>query len=201
MSRFRVGALLFEGFEMLDLYGPLEMYGMHPDIFTIIPVAQSMAPVRASNGPCTLPEASFEDQGLSYDILLVPGGDGTRREENNPALLTWLAEAGAQAQVITSVCTGSGLLARAGLLDGHAATTNKLGFDEVARLGPETTWQRSARWVVSGNRITSSGVSAGIDMTLAVIEQLAGKEIADEAALWAEYTRQHDADADPFAVR
>ena len=200
MSRFSVAAVLFEGFEMLDLYGPLEMYAMHPEIFTITTIAETMEPVQSSSGPCTLPEDVFANAVL-YDILLVPGGDGTRIQEENAVLLDWLATAGARACRITSVCTGSGLLARAGLLDGHAATTNKRAFDEVARLGPRTDWRRSARWVVSGNRVTSSGVSAGIDMTLAVIEVLAGARTAYNAALWAEYTRQTDADKDPFAIR
>lgn len=199
MSKFSVAAVLFPGFEMLDLYGPLEMYAMHPDIFGITTIAESMDPVRASGGPSTLPEDVFANAS-AYDILLVPGGAGTRNQVENPLLLDWLTQASARARTVTSVCTGSGLLARAGVLDGHAATTNKLAFDEVARLGPRTDWRRSARWVVSGNRVTSSGVSAGIDMTLAVIERLAGAKIADEAALWAEYTRQQDAGADPFAI-
>lgn len=200
MSRFSVAAVLFPGFEMLDLYGPLEMYAMHPDIFAITAIAETMDPVRASGGPCTLPEDVFANSG-PYDILLVPGGDGTRMQEENTVLLDWLAAAGARARMITSVCTGSGLLARAGLLDGHAATTNKIAFDEVAALGPRTEWRGSARWVVSGNRVTSSGVSAGIDMTLAVIEDLAGAKTADDAALWAEYTRRRHAEADPFEIR
>lgn len=199
MSRFRVAALLYDGFEMLDLYGPLEMYCAHPDIFELVTVAEGMEPVRAAFGPATLPEETFAE-GTSFDILLIPGGAGTRREVDNPALLGWLARAGARAQVITSVCTGSVLLARAGLLEGHPATTNKMWFDEMAALAPGIDWRKRARWVESGRLFTSSGVSAGMDMTLAVIERLAGASAAATSAAEAEYTRNPDPDNDPFAI-
>ena len=195
----QVGAVLFEGFEMLDLYGPLEMFSMLPDAFTITTIAQSAGPVRASNGPATVAEASFADRS-DFDILLVPGGAGTRSEISNPALLNRLAHAGPKAEIIiSSVCTGSALLAAAGLLEGHSATTNKLAFDWVASTAPQVDWRRRARWVESGNRFTSSGVSAGIDMTLALIARLLGNQAAADAALWAEYTPNTDPDNDPFA--
>lgn len=199
MSRFRVAALLYDGFEMLDLYGPLEMYCAHPEIFELVTVAEGMEPVRASFGPATLPEDTFQE-GTSFDILLIPGGAGTRREVDNPALLGWLARAGARAQVITSVCTGSVLLARAGLLEGHPATTNKMWFDEMVALAPGIDWRKRARWVESGKLFTSSGVSAGMDMTLTVIERLAGAEAAAASAAEAEYMRNPDPDNDPFAI-
>jgi transcriptional regulator GlxA family with amidase domain len=199
MSRFRVAAVLFENFEMLDLYGPLEMYCAHPEAFEIITIAERTGPVRAYGGPCTLAEDSFDNRA-AYDILLVPGGSGTRQEVDNPAMLEWLRQAGPRAQLITSVCTGSSLLARAGLLGSGPATTNKAWFDEMAALAPDVDWRKRARWVESGKCFTSSGVSAGMDMTLAVIERLLGREAAEIAAQEAEYTRNPDPDNDPFAI-
>ena len=105
------------------------------------------------------------------DVMLVPGGIGTRREVNNTKLLEWLVRRAAEAEIVTSVCTGAALLARAGLLDGHRATTNKLSFKWVTEQGPAVEWIKQARWVEDGKFATSSGVSAGIDMTLALIAQ------------------------------
>jgi putative intracellular protease/amidase len=92
------------------------------------------------------------------DVLLVPGGPGTRQEVDNPVLIDWLATRGADAEIISSVCTGAALLARAGLLDGRAATTNKQAFAWVTEQGPRVRWVRRARWVDDGRVVTSSGV-------------------------------------------
>ena len=193
-----VGAVLFEGFEMLDLYGPLEMFAMHRDAFAIRAVAQARGPVLASGGSASVAQDRFGDK--RYDILLVPGGAGTRAEAENKVMLDWLREASRSAELVTSVCTGSALLAAAGLLDGRKATTNKRAFDWAAGFGPRVHWQRKARWVEDGKFLTSSGVSAGIDMSLAVIERLLGPQAAEDAAMWAEYERNADPDNDPFEV-
>ncbi|MEL7462712.1 MAG: DJ-1/PfpI family protein [Pseudomonadota bacterium] len=194
-----IAALVFPDYELLDLYGPLEMFSMHTDAFEQKIVALDAAPVASSAGPRTAVDATL-DEGDAYDILLVPGGRGTRRDVENQPLLDWLARSAPKAEIVASVCTGSALLARAGLLDGKAATTNKLAFDWVASQGPKTDWRRRARWVEDGNVFTASGVSAGTDMSLAVIERLLGPEKAAEAAFWAEYERNADPDHDPFAV-
>jgi transcriptional regulator GlxA family with amidase domain len=133
------------------------------------------------------------------EVLLVPGGPGTRREIENPALIAWLATRGAEAAIVTSVCTGAALLARAGLLDGQEATTNKQVFAWVAEQGPRTAWVRRARWVDDGRVVTSSGVSAGIDMALYLVERLAGAEVAERIATSMEYRRHRDPADDPFA--
>lgn len=192
-----IGALAFEGFELLDLYGPLEMFGLLEDEFRIRIVAETRAPVASAQGVRTDVDDLTSD-GAPYDVLLIPGGRGTRREVGNEGLLQWLAAAAARAELTTSVCTGAALLARAGLLDGRAATTNKLAFDAMTKYGPKTDWRRRARWVEDGPIITASGVSAGIDMSLAAIERLVGPEAAAKAALWAEYERNADPDHDPF---
>ncbi|WP_299348795.1 DJ-1/PfpI family protein [uncultured Shimia sp.] len=197
----KIGAVIFDGFEMLDYYGPLEMFAMHRDAFEIVAVGQNGDGAQASGGPRTMPDATFSD-GTSYDILLVPGGMGTRAELDNPVMLDWLRAACAEAEIVTSVCTGSALLARAGALDGRAATTNKRAFDWVCDVAQTdtVTWKQTARWVEDGKFFTSSGVSAGMDMSLAVIERLLGKDAARDAALWAEYEPNTDPNNDPFAL-
>ena len=194
-----IAALVFPEFELLDLYGPLEMFSMHPEAFEQKIVALEADPVSSSAGPRVAVDATLDD-GDDYDILLVPGGRGTRRDVENQPLLDWLARAAGKAEIVASVRTGSALLARAGLLDGKPATTNKLAFDWVAAQDPKTDWRRRARWVEDGDFFTASGVSAGTDMSLALIERLIGAEAARQAAFWAEYERNADPDNDPFAV-
>ncbi|MEM7505873.1 MAG: DJ-1/PfpI family protein [Pseudomonadota bacterium] len=200
MARQRLATLLFPEFELLDVFGPLEMFGMFPEEFDLRMIAEGAEPVASTQGPRSTIDSVLE-KTPAPDILLVPGGRGTRREVDNPALIGWLREVGMRSGLITSVCTGSALLARAGVLDGRRATTNKLAFDEITPFGPNTDWVSRARWVEDGPVITASGVSAGIDMSLAVIAQVLGPEAARDAALWAEYEANTDPDNDPFALQ
>lgn len=196
--KFTVGALVFPEFELLDLYGPLEMFSIPTDRFEIRIVAETAGPVAARGGPKTHVDDLMSDH-KPYDILLVPGGLCTRREVENAALLDWLRAAAGRARLVTSVCTGATLLARAGLLDHRKATTNKLAWDWATAQGPNVDWQRKARWVEDGAFVTASGVSAGIDMSLAVIARLIDTETAESAARAAEYDWHRDADWDPFS--
>lgn len=193
-----IGALVFPGFELLDLYGPLEMFGLNQDAFKIHIVAETMDPVAATPGPRTTPDEAFGDRER-YDILLVPGGMGSRPGMENRALITWIAEQAGRAEIIASVCTGSALLAGAGVLDGRRATSNKMAWDWVVSTGPKVDWVRQARWVEDGNIFTSSGVSAGTDMSLALIEKLIGIEAMETIARRAEYVRNPNPNDDPFA--
>ena len=193
-----VGALIFPGFELLDLYGPLEMFGMLREQLSIRLVAEGREPIASAQGPRALPDDSFAD-GKSYDILLIPGGRGARTEIDNPFFMDWLRVASQDAEITASVCTGSALLARAGLLDGRRATTNKLAWQWATSHGPKVDWQPRARWVVDEPFYTSSGVSAGIDMSLALIAALTDEATADEVARWAEYQRHRAPGDDPFA--
>lgn len=194
-----IGAVLFPGFELLDLYGPLEMYSLLPKDFEIRTVAETAGPVAANNGPATLAKDSFADD-RAYDLLVVPGGRGTRIEMHNPVMTDWLARASGRAEWVTTVCTGSMLFAATGLLDGRKATSNKLAFKEVANAFPAVDWQPRARWVRDGQIVTSSGISAGMDMTLSLIGTLLGPDKARNVARWAEYTPVTDPDNDPFCA-
>lgn len=174
------------------------MYGIAKAHFDIRLVAQNGGEVVSSQGPKSVADHTFDDAPY-YDILLVPGGLGTRRELKNEALLSWLTAQAEKVEYMTSVCTGSALLAKAGLLDGVRATTNKAAYRWATAQGPEVRWQKQARWVEDGRFFTSSGVSAGIDMTLALIQKLHGKETAEKTAAFAEYEWHRDASRDPFA--
>ena len=193
-----LGAVLFPDFELLDVFGPLEVLGFLRDTFRIVLVGPEAGPVASVQGP-----RSIADHGLAdcppLDVLLVPGGLGTRREVGNDHLLGWLRERAADATYVTSVCTGAALLARAGLLDGHRATSNKRSWDWVVSQGPKVEWIRRARWVEDGNRWTSSGVSAGIDMTLQLVATRLGVDVAEETAWRIEHAWHRDATVDPFA--
>lgn len=194
-----LGALLFPGFEPLDLYGPLEMFGMLRDRVSVTLVAETAQPVAAIQGSRTLPDATIAT-APAFDLLLVPGGMGTRREVDNAALVGWLGRAADAAALVTTVCTGAALLARTGRLDGRRATTNKAAFRWVETQGPAVRWQARARWVEDGKYLTSSGVSAGMDMALAAIARRFDLETARGVARAAEYRWVEDAGEDPFAA-
>ena len=161
-------------------------------------MAREPGRVKAGEGPATWADWSFE-QAPDYDILLVPGGFGTRAAVADQVFLGRLAAASRRARITTTVCTGSALLARTGLLDGRPATSNKIAWDWVVQQGPRVLWKRKARWVDAGDVLTSSGVSAGIDMALSLIAHLHGREMALTAARNMEYVWHESADDDPFA--
>ncbi|MEL7046349.1 MAG: DJ-1/PfpI family protein [Pseudomonadota bacterium] len=194
-----VGVLVFDGFETLDVMGPIELFGMHADAFSMYFVAEELGNVTSSQGQAIVAEREVRDDA-HYDIVLVPGGLGTRQAIHNEALMSWIKRMSASAEILSSVCTGSALLAKAGALDGKRATSNKMSFAWVKEQGPSVNWVNQARWVEDGKVFTSSGVSAGMDMTLAVIARLLGEAAAEDAALRAEYTWQRDATQDPFAA-
>ena len=198
-SKRTLGVVLFEGFELLDVFGPLEMFGLAADHFEIRLISETGGVVASRQGPKSVCDDSFQS-APAIDVLLVPGGIGTRREVNNPVLLEWLNERSKQAELVASVCTGSALLAKAGVLDGLRATSNKLAFAWASAQSEKVQWQQQARWVEDGKVFSSSGVSAGIDMALAVIAKLVSQQAAEDAANFAEYSWQRDAGCDPFAA-
>jgi putative intracellular protease/amidase len=192
-----LGAVLYDKFELLDLYGPLEMFGsIGPDL-TIVTVAEQAGPVASTQGPKTVAEHSYAD-APKLDLILLPGGFGTFPQLESPAMLDFLRKRAPQAEVTMSVCSGSALLAKAGLLDGRRATSNKQYFDLAVRQSDKVDWVAEARWVEDGPFATSSGVSAGTDMALAIIAKLYGRALAQQIADATEYEWQTDSTRDPF---
>lgn len=190
--------MLFEGFELLDACGPLELLGGLPDLFSISLLADTIGPIASAQGPALVADTPF-DGAPTPDVVLVPGGIGTRGLVDDAAFLHWLGQWAAPAEIVTSVCTGAGLLAAAGLLDGYRATTNKRAFAWPKSHGPHVEWVTVARWVHDRDRWTSSGVAAGMDMTLALIAHLHGEPQAAALADRIELEWHRSDDWDPFA--
>lgn len=202
-----LGVLLYPGFEVLDVFGPVEMFLNVPnDKLRVVMVAEKAGPVQAGTvadqdgytGPKVLADYGFED-APHLDLILVPGGIGTLAAMNNDALIEFLKDRAAKAEITTTVCSGSGIAAKAGLLDNRKATSNKEFWTLITSMSPKVNWVPKARWVDDGNMVTSSGVSAGIDMALAVIERLYGTELAEGIAKATEYEWHRDPNEDPFA--
>ncbi|MAE96024.1 MAG: dimethyladenosine transferase [Deltaproteobacteria bacterium] len=199
MTRPRtLGAILYEGFELLDLYGPLEMFGILGEELRIVTVADQAGPVASTPGVKTHADVSLAECP-DLDLILIPGGLGTFPQLANQALLDFLRSRCPKAELTLSVCSGSALLAKAGLLDGRRATSNKIFFDAITAQGRDVDWIAEARWVEDGPFVTSSGVSAGTDAALAVIERLYGSERAEQIAVFTEYEWHRDASEDPFS--
>jgi len=198
-SKTRVlGAVLYENFELLDLYGPLEMFGAVGSELKIVTVADEPGPVTSFQGPKTLAEFGYAECP-ELDLILVPGGLGTAMQlSDDGALISFLRDRSPAAEVTMSVCTGSAILAKSGLLDGRRATSNKQFFDFARAQNDAVDWVTEARWVEDGPFATSSGVSAGMDMALGVIARLYGEERAQEIANITEYEWQRDSTTDPF---
>jgi transcriptional regulator GlxA family with amidase domain len=194
---FTLGAILYEGFELLDLYGPLEMFGSLKPELEILTIAEKAGPVSSFQGPQTMVEFDYQNCPR-LDLILLPGGFGTIQELKNQTIMSFLKERVPSAKVTMSVCSGSWILARAGLLNGRRATSNKAYFKMATQQSYQVELVSEARWVEDGPFYTSSGVSAGMDMSLAVIASLYGKEKALDIANGAEYIWNQDPDDDSF---
>jgi transcriptional regulator GlxA family with amidase domain len=207
MERWNVGVLIFENVEVLDFAGPFEVFSRTRLVpgaesrrseesapFQVFTVARTAQPVIATGGLRVIPTYAWSD-APSIDLLVVPGGIGTRILMDDRETLAWIRSVATRARQVTSVCTGSLLLASAGLLDGRQATTHWVALDRLAALGSGIKVERGLR-VVDDGIITSAGVSAGIDMALYVVERLFGSGVANDTAHYMDY-RRADAAAVP----
>lgn len=188
---YRTAILLFDEVEVLDFAGPFEVFSVTGrrrklEPFDVFTVSERAGPVTARNGLSLNPRYAF-GSCPPPDILVVPGGYGTRREMKNPLTLEWLTRVAPNADLVLSVCTGALVLGAAGLLDGLEATTHFMAFDELRAVAPNATVREGARLVDNGRVILSAGVSAGIDMSLHVVARLLGAEVARETARYMEY--------------
>jgi transcriptional regulator GlxA family with amidase domain len=185
-----IGILLFADAEELDFAGPWEVFtmaGTGRDDIRVVSVAERAEPVRCAKGLRVLPDHSFDD-APELDVVVVPGGEGTRREYQNPALLDWLRKAGERCRWVTSVCTGSLILHAAGFTQGRRVTTH-WAFCQALRelVGEDARVLENVRYVRDGKVVTAAGVSAGIDMALWLAGQLWGVEHARRTQRLMEY--------------
>jgi transcriptional regulator GlxA family with amidase domain len=157
-----------------------------------------MNPFNSTFGESIVPTHTFEN-APPLDVLFIPGGVGTLATDLN-STVAFVAETYPSLQYLVSVCTGARIAARAGILDGRNATTNKLAWNTVVNLGPKTSWRAHARWIVDGNVWTGAGVSAGIDTALAWMGAVRGEDVANSIALGMEYERHSNATWDPFST-
>ncbi len=196
----KVGVVLFDDIEVLDFAGPFEVFsvcGLRTSAtppFHVFTVAER-ATISARNKLIVTPTYQFQNCPQA-DIVVVPGGggyhsDGTpfgsRKEMDNVVMLDWIKEQNKKAELLLSVCTGSLILAKAGLLENLSATTHKGAVKQMQEIAPNTKLYPQERWVDNGRIILSAGISAGIDMSLYVISKLLGKEAADETAKYMQY--------------
>lgn len=171
----RIGILIFDGAEELDFVGPYEVFTMasfmEDGACEVLLIAERDGPVACAKGMQVLPHATIADCG-KLDVLLVPGGQGTRREVDNPALLAWISDVARTARWVTSVCTGAMLLTAAGPARGKRVTTHWAFIETLRARGEAAEVLEHYRYVQDGNVVTSAGVSAGIDMALWLLGQL-----------------------------
>ncbi|WP_420036810.1 DJ-1/PfpI family protein [Streptomyces sp. cg28] len=187
----QIAVVLFDRFTALDAVGPYETLGRLPDADLVF-VAEEWGPVRSDTGRLALVADKTLAEVPHPDIVIVPGGPGQGPQMANATLLDWLRAADATSTWTTSVCTGSLLLAAAGLLTGRRATSHWLALDVLRGFGAEPTGERV---VVEGKYVTAAGVSAGIDMGLTLLGRIAGDEHAQAVQLLTEYDPQPPYDA------
>lgn len=193
MKRRNTAILIFDEVEVLDFAGPFEVFAVTDELsdyqrLNVYTVAREAKPVSCRNGLSVNPDYSIEN-APTPDILIVPGGDGTRAVMGQDDVIAWILKSAMTAEKILSVCSGALVLAKAGLLKGLRATTHHQVFDTLESIAPETEIVKGQRFIDNGKIATSAGISAGIDLSLYVIEQLFGAEISDSTADYIEYSR------------
>lgn len=192
-----VNILLFEDFETLDAFGPIEILGKIDD-YKLKYYSLNGGVIVSAQGTSIITEKveSVSKEG----ILVIPGGKGTRTLVNDKSFLRALKETAELSSYCLSVCTGSALIAKTGLLNNKKATSNKKAFDWVVSINSDVNWIKKARWVVDGKYYTSSGVSAGMDMTLGFIKDRFSEQKAIDIAKHIEYIWNEDCSKDLFAI-
>lgn len=198
-----VGILIFDDVEVLDFCGPFEVLSTAGRLkatggnansttdIAVFTIAETNRIIKARGNLLVQPHFTIHDYP-PIDVLIVPGGWGTRKEVNNANLINWISKVTGETQLNTSVCTGAFMLAKTGLLDNRKATTHWASLDRLSQEFPAVQVQREVRWVEEGNIITSAGISAGIDMALHIVERLFGRELALQTAKQMEYVWQEN---------
>lgn len=210
----RIGILVYDGFEPIDVWGFTEAFAVSrfigtgyesppPYPFEILFISNQVkpkrnagtnpAPVKSANGPRVAPDM-FRDDALTQplDLLMIPGGMTAplldpKQPKEVKALIDWVKAMDKRVKIMTSVCTGAAVLAASGLLDGKPAATNHQAFAWVTQFGPRVLWNNVSRWVDAGHYVTAAGVSSGTDLAFHLVARLAGRAVAETAAITAEY--------------
>ncbi|KAF9209144.1 hypothetical protein BGZ49_006095 [Haplosporangium sp. Z 27] len=199
-NKLRIGALIFDGMDLLDLTGPMRVFGEPRNTLDIeiVLVSTSLKPIRSSQQIEFTPHYTLQN-APKLDLFFIPGGIGTRTYGKQEDAMKLIVDRVQEATWCMTVCTGAGILAKTGLIDGYRATTNKSVFEWPVGEGPKVNWVKRARWVQDGKYVTSSGVSAGIDAALFIVSELTSYETAEKVAVHIEYTWHKVAEEDPFA--
>lgn len=195
----RITVLLFDKFETLDVFGPVEIFGRLTELFSIRFASLEGGMIGNQHG-VSHPTVSLAEVEESTDLFLIPGGYGTRPLVDDERWIDAIQKVSERASYVLTVCTGTALLAKTGLLDGRQATSNKKAFQWVVSNGDKVHWNKRARWVVDGKYFTSSGVTAGMDMSLGFIEIMHGSALAERVAKDIEYCWIRDKDNDSFVA-
>ena len=201
-----VGILIFDQVEVLDVAGPFEVFSvtrldeqrrqeeLSSSPFRILLVSEKLGPVLAVGGLRFTPDVTIDNCPEELDLLIVPGGLGTREEVKNINLLNWIANRSSNTRLTASVCTGSSLLGKAGLLDGREATTHWRAFDFLRQAAPNAHIRDDVRFTLVDPIFTSAGISAGIDMALRIVSHFFGTKIGQATARHMEYPYPHHND-------
>lgn len=195
-EKLTISIVVFENFEPLDVFGPVEVFGKYEQVEMRF-ISMDGGLVKARTG-VEVNTSKWNIENFE-DILLVPGGQGTRMLVNNEDFISLLRKFIDKSEYCLSVCTGSALLAKTGALNGITATSNKRAMEWVTSVGADVNWKKKARWCKDGKYYTSSGVSAGIDMALSFMADLYGKNLAENIANQIEYIWNSNSNDDPFA--
>ncbi len=196
----KINIFLFDDFETLDVFGPVEIFGKTKE-FELDYFSVNGGFIKSAQGTKILTKDYREIDILSKNVLLIPGGMGTRTLVNDENIIKILKQLSSKSTFTLTVCTGSALLAKTGLLDNKIATSNKKAWEWVISVNQNVKWQKNARWCVDGKFYTSSGVSAGIDMSLGFVRDILGYKKAKMIANMIEYIWNEDKQNDPFAIK
>lgn len=197
----KIGLFVFDDVEVLDFAGPYEVFTTasrvfkcqnpsSPEPFAVFTIGKTSASVHARAGLSVYPDYTFANHP-DIDLLLIPGGVVTAQLET-PEVIQWIAKAAERSSLTASICTGAFLLAKAGVLDGKSATTHWEDIDDLRAMFPSVSVQERRRWIDEGRVVTSAGISAGIDMSLHLVERFTNKELAERTARQMEFDWTQD---------
>jgi transcriptional regulator GlxA family with amidase domain len=186
-----VGIYLFNKVELLDFAGPYEVFSTTSQLndhkaFKVFTISEDGGAIKSVNGLIVIPDYSF-DNHPKIDILVIPGGEGTKAEIKKKKVMEWIDKTQASAEIMATVCSGARIPAVLGLLDGLEATTHLLVIDDVKKLAPGVIIDHTKRFIDNGKIMTSGGISAGIDLSLHIVEKLFGKDVAKKTMDYMEY--------------